>query len=76
MLENRSSTHTDILGRTLCVGKPLALAQMRFVAAGLLKRYDIQFAPGMGDGEAVVRDLRDQLTARPGELKLVFKPRI
>lgn len=62
-------------GRTLCVGKSLALAQMRFVAAALLKRYNIRFAPGSENGKAVERDLRDQLTARPGELILTFERR-
>ncbi|KAI0110725.1 benzoate 4-monooxygenase cytochrome P450 [Nemania sp. FL0031] len=60
-------------GRTSCVGKPLAMAQLRLVASNLLYRFNIKFAPGEGNGEGVERDMRDQLTANPGELVLVFK---
>ncbi|KAI7776264.1 Cytochrome P450 [Diaporthe eres] len=63
------------MGRTLCVGKNLAMAQMRLVAAAILPKYDIDFAPGEGNGEAVERDLKDQLTANPGKLRLVFAKR-
>lgn len=44
------------------------------VIAELLAGFDIAFAPG-DSGEAVERDMRDQLTANPGDLNLVFKPR-
>ncbi|KKY31540.1 putative benzoate 4-monooxygenase cytochrome p450 [Diaporthe ampelina] len=63
------------MGRTLCVGKNLAMAQMRLVAASILTKYDIDFAPEEGNGEAVERDLKDQLTANPGKLRLVFEKR-
>lgn len=63
------------LGRTSCVGKHLALAQIRSVVSSLVSQYRIEFAPGEDNGEAVKRDMRDQLTARPGEFHLVFVPR-
>lgn len=62
-------------GRTLCVGKNLAMVQMRLVAARLLNDYHFKFALGEGNGEAVERDLKDQLTASPGKLNLVFEKR-
>ncbi|KAI0205448.1 putative cytochrome P450 [Astrocystis sublimbata] len=62
-------------GRTSCVGKTLAMAQLRLVAANILERYNIEFAPGERGGENVEQDLRDQLTAVPGRMVLVFKPR-
>lgn len=51
------------------------MAQMRLVAASILTKYDIDFAPEEGNGEAVERDLKDQLTANPGKLRLVFEKR-
>lgn len=48
---------------------------MRLVAARLIMNYDIKFAPGEGNGDTVELDLRDQLTARPGRLELVFDER-
>lgn len=66
---------TTTLGHTSCVGKHLAIAQIRLVAANLISRYRIEFAPGEGSGEAVERDMKDQLTARPGRFHLIFVPR-
>jgi cytochrome P450 len=62
-------------GRTSCVGKSLALTEVRMVTAHLLSNFHISFCPG-DDGEAVERDMRDQLTATPGKLNLVFRKRI
>lgn len=62
------------LGRRVCVGKNLALTQIRLVATILLSRYRVHFAPGE-TGEAVERDMRDQLTAQPGRYAVVFEPR-
>jgi cytochrome P450 len=58
-----------------CVGKNLAMAQLRLVTAALLSKYHIRFAPRERNGESVERDLRDQLTANPGNLVLVFEER-
>ena len=44
------------------------------VTACLLNDFDIRFRPG-DNGEAVERDMRDQLTSNPGDLYLVFEPR-
>ena len=72
---NTMMTIFPTLGRTLCVGKNLAMAQMRLVAASILTKHDIDFAPGEENGKAVERDLKDQLTANPGKLRLVFEKR-
>lgn len=78
LLTNHYSTHTRsnfvFLGRRVCVGKNLALTQIRLVATILLSRYRVRFAPGE-TGEAVERDMRDQLTAQPGRYAVVFEPR-
>ena len=62
------------IGRFACVGKNLALAELRFVTALLVSKYDITFAPGE-DGTRCWRDMKDQFTAAPGKLELVFTPR-
>lgn len=64
------------IGRTSCVGRHLALAQIRLVAAGLLFQYRIRFADGENNGEAVERDMKDQLTAQPGACRLIFERRV
>lgn len=59
-------------GRYSCVGKNLAMGELRFVTALLVKKYHIELAPSE-DGKRVEADLRDQFTTAPGELKLSFE---
>ena len=61
-------------GRTSCVGKELALTEIRMVTAQLLPKFRTSFAPG-DNGEAVEHDMRDQLTGNPGDLFLIFERR-
>lgn len=67
-----SSLHVP--GSRQCVGKGLALVELRLVAAVLLKRFKVRFADGH-DPETLWRDLRDQVTAQPGQCWCVFEPR-
>lgn len=62
-------------GRYSCVGKTLAMAEMRFVVALLVKKFEIGFS-GSDRGETLFSDLRDQFTAAPGRLELKFSSRI
>ncbi|KAJ6179762.1 hypothetical protein N7519_010223 [Penicillium mononematosum] len=64
------------VGRTSCVGRHLALAQIRLVTAALVFHYRITFASGENNGEDVERDMKDQLTAQPGACRLVFQSRV
>ncbi|PHH68650.1 hypothetical protein CDD82_375 [Ophiocordyceps australis] len=61
-------------GRYTCLGKALALSELRVVTALLVSKYHIRFPQGEA-GESVERDLRDQFTAAPGGLGLVFEAR-
>lgn len=61
------------IGRYSCIGKNLALAEIRFATALLVSKYDITLAPGE-DGCRVLNDMKDQFTAVPGTLELVFTP--
>ncbi|KAK0744971.1 cytochrome P450 [Apiosordaria backusii] len=61
-------------GRFNCVGKALAMSEMRFVIALLVKRFEVGFW-GHERGERLVGELRDQFTASPGRLELKFRVR-
>ncbi|KAL8793721.1 MAG: hypothetical protein Q9195_003662 [Heterodermia aff. obscurata] len=61
-------------GRYMCIGKNLALMELRIVTALLVSRYEISFAPGE-DGTSLFRDMKDAFTAAPGDLRLVFQRR-
>ncbi|KAL9134417.1 MAG: hypothetical protein Q9175_004399 [Cornicularia normoerica] len=74
MVKNKNAFAPFSLGRFDCVGKNLALAELRFVTALLAKKYDISFAEGE-DGKAVEGNLKDQFTAVPGRLRLVLRER-
>lgn len=62
------------IGHRQCVGKRLALTEVRLMVATLLKRYDISFLAGQ-DIDSVVDDMKGQVTAQPGECRFVFTPR-
>ncbi len=62
-------------GRFGCVGKQLALMEIRAVTASLLSRFDLAFAEGMGRGEGVEGEMKDQFTMAVGKVDLVFEER-
>ena len=62
------------LGPYSCVGKNLALLEVRIVTALLLMKYTIRFAPGE-DCSAMFRDLKDVFTVSPGKCELIFEQR-
>ncbi|TRX93374.1 hypothetical protein FHL15_005649 [Xylaria flabelliformis] len=61
-------------GRFNCVGKTLAMNEMRFVIALLIKKFEVQFW-GNERGQRLFSDLKDQFTAAPGRLDLKFRLR-
>ncbi|KAI1740506.1 cytochrome P450, partial [Xylaria scruposa] len=58
-------------GRFNCVGKNLAMNEMRFVVALLIKKFKVEFW-GEDRGERLFSNLKDQFTAAPGKLDLKF----
>ena len=50
------------------------MLEIRMVAIAMISTSRINFVPG-DKGEAVERDMRDQLTGNPGDLNLIFEPR-
>ncbi|KAI0109866.1 cytochrome P450 [Daldinia grandis] len=61
-------------GRFNCIGKNLAMTEMRFVIALLVKKFKVEFW-GDEKGAKLFADLRDQFTAAPGRLDLRFRLR-
>ena len=57
-----------------CIGKPLALLELRCVTAKLLHEFDIQFAPHE-DGRRLLNETRDHFTLGLGALDLCFMSR-
>jgi cytochrome P450 len=68
---SRGKAKLIMSGRYSCVGKTLALTQLRFVTALLVRKYVIKLPLGE-DGSRVERDMRDQFTATPGDFDLQF----
>ncbi|KAL4901993.1 hypothetical protein BDW74DRAFT_187010 [Aspergillus multicolor] len=62
------------LGRYGCVGKQLALMEMRLVIARIALEFDIAFAPGE-TGEMFDREAKDTFTFTVGPLMLDFRER-
>jgi tryprostatin B 6-hydroxylase len=61
-------------GAHSCLGKQLALIELRLVTARLVTQYDFGFAQGSNKRETV-SDIKDRFTALPGPLRLVFVER-
>jgi len=62
------------IGRYNCVGKNLALMELRAVTARLVRNFDIEFA-AEDMGRSVCVDMKDHFTITPGKLALVYTPR-
>ena len=62
------------IGRSSCVGKNLALDELRFVAALLVLGFEVRMAEKQ-ESERVIADMVDQFTAVPGQIELRFLQR-
>ena len=67
-------TQSNLPGHYTCIGKTLALHELRCVTALLASKYDVTFPPGE-DGRSVEEDTLDQFISEPGELKVIFRAR-
>lgn len=59
-------------GAYSCIGKQLALMELRTVVTLLVLNFNVRFAPGE-DGSGLFRDAKDQFTMALGDLKLIFE---
>ncbi|KAI8633186.1 cytochrome P450 [Xylariaceae sp. FL1651] len=62
-------------GRYNCVGKNLAMIEMRLVLAMLVRRFEMGFSPSGDEGEVMFKNMGDYFTAAPGRLELMFRKR-
>jgi cytochrome P450 len=62
------------LGTYGCIGKPLALMQIRAIVAKLIMKFDVSFAPGE-DGTGLIEKTRDHFSLGLADFNLVFTER-
>ncbi|MCJ1388704.1 hypothetical protein MMC18_001553 [Xylographa bjoerkii] len=74
MVRNQAAYFPFVAGTYACLGKNLALLELRAVAATVMSRYDVAFVPG-DDGTAFLNGTKDAFATVPGELDLVFTRR-
>ncbi|KAF2682000.1 cytochrome P450 [Lentithecium fluviatile CBS 122367] len=74
MVKDRRGFAPFSQGRFNCVGKALAMREMRLVIALLVTKFTVEFWDGE-DGKRLFADMRDLFTAAPGRLDLRFKIR-
>jgi len=74
MIKNKTAFAPFSIGVYGCIGKPLALIEMRTLITKLIMKYDIAFAPGE-TGKALLDDTKDHFTLGLADLNLTFKPR-
>lgn len=55
-----------------CIGKSLAMMELRTVTAKLVTRFDISLAPGE-DGKRLMYHTKDHFTVDPGGVDIIFK---
>ncbi|KAF2501920.1 putative P450 monooxygenase [Lophium mytilinum] len=61
-------------GAYSCIGKQLALQEVRTVTAKLITKFDVSFAPGE-DGSTLLEESKDIFTTELGDMFLCFKLR-
>ncbi|CAF9905510.1 MAG: hypothetical protein ALECFALPRED_001001 [Alectoria fallacina] len=73
LVKNKDAFVPFSIGAYSCVGKNLALMELRSVIATVISEFDVSFAPGE-DGMGAMGRAKDTFTLSPGELQLVFHP--
>lgn len=73
MVKHKDAFHPFSLGPMGCIGKNLALIELRTLTAQILLEMDVGLAPGE-DGKRLLFETKDHFTVALGDLDLVFKP--
>ncbi|KAJ5226531.1 hypothetical protein N7468_007756 [Penicillium chermesinum] len=73
LVKNKKAFAPFSTGPFSCVGKQLALMELRMVVALLVSKFSVQFAPGE-DGKRLLDNSKDFFTISIAELNLVFSP--
>lgn len=74
LIYQRGAHSPFTVGPHQCIGKGLAMMEIRAVTAHLVQRFEMGFSKDY-DPEILWRDLKDQVTAQPGELWCTFRER-
>lgn len=74
LIVNEKSFAPFLVGPFACVGKQLALMELRMVLAETVWNYEFQFAPGE-DGHIIENETMDLVILKAAPLHLVFKKR-
>ncbi|KAJ5125658.1 hypothetical protein N7526_007835 [Penicillium atrosanguineum] len=72
MVRNKAAFAPFGTGHTSCIGRALAMNDMRLITARLVRKYRFSIPPGE-TGDSVWKDLKDQFTSNPGRLRLGFE---
>lgn len=67
-------TYVLLSGPFSCVGKQLAIMELRMILSSTVWNYDFEFAPGE-DGSTIENDTLDLVILKAAKLDLVFKKR-
>lgn len=73
LVANLPLTYGNSTGRASCIGKQLALLELRTTVALLVTKFNITFPPA-NDKITIVDEVTDHFANTPGNLKLVFTP--
>ncbi|KAL2043852.1 hypothetical protein N7G274_003372 [Stereocaulon virgatum] len=73
LVKNKDAFAPFSIGSYSCIGKHLALMEIRSIVSRIVREFDVSFAPGE-DGKEVMGAAKDTFTLSPGELQLVFHP--
>ncbi|PLB36896.1 cytochrome P450 [Aspergillus candidus] len=74
LIKHKEAFAPFTIGEYNCIGRPVALLNLRTTLARLVTDFDIQLAPGE-TGEKTFKDSRDSFVIYWGELNLVFNQR-
>lgn len=74
MIKHKDAFAPFSMGPFGCIGKSVALMELRTVTTRLVKKFDMALAPGE-DGQRLLYATRDHFTVDPGHVEVTFKAR-
>ncbi|PWY85897.1 cytochrome P450 [Aspergillus heteromorphus CBS 117.55] len=74
LVRDKSAFAPFTIGAYNCIGKPLALMNLRTTVARLVMSFDVQYAPGFV-AESFDQRSRDMFVLYLGALEMIFRPR-
>ncbi|KAK5957815.1 hypothetical protein OHC33_001004 [Knufia fluminis] len=74
LVKNKDAYAPFSTGPYNCIGKNLALMEVRTITSQIVDQFDVSFAPGE-DGSTLLMKTRDHFTLGLAELRLCFKRR-